>query len=108
MRHDRKLSRWWCAGRGLSPMEWLIFASLFALLLTLSGCGTTPSISGSPKLSAPEAVIAPIPPPVYLPAGEAVPEDLLDNLAINADIANELRSRLRAIQAWARSIGAMR
>jgi len=34
------------------------------------------------------------------------PEDLLDNLAINGEIANDLRSRLLAIQRWAKSIWA--
>lgn len=108
MRYDRNLNRWWSVAPDFNPIDWVLIASLFALLLLLQGCGTTPSASASPPLSAPAEVTAKIPPPVYLPAGEATPEDLLDNLAINGEIANELRSRLLAIQAWARSIGAMK
>lgn len=36
------------------------------------------------------------------------PEDLLANVAENGEACNELRSRLIAAQAWARSIGAMK
>lgn len=35
-------------------------------------------------------------------------EDLLDNVAANGEACNELRGRLLAVQAWARSIGAMK
>ena len=41
-------------------------------------------------------------------AGFLDPEDILDNLAENGEACNELRSRLLAVQAWARSIGAMK
>jgi len=108
MRRNRDLNRWWCADRGRAKAEWLLLAALFALLLLLQGCGTTPSISGSPPLYAPEEVTAQVPPPISLDATDPTPEDLLDNLAANGEQANELRRRLLAIQRWAKSIGAMR
>lgn len=108
MRHDRNPNRWWSVAPDLTPGELVLILALCALVLLSSGCGTMPSPSASPRLYAPAEITAPVPPPVYLPAGELAPEDLLDNLAINGEIANDLRSRLLAIQRWAKSIGAMR
>lgn len=108
MRRDRDLNRWWCADRGWTRAEWLLLAALFALLLLLQGCGTTGSASASPPLYAPPAVTAPVPPPIPLDTTDPSPEDLLDNVAANGELANELRRRLLAIQRWAKSIGAMR
>lgn len=106
MRHEQKPGRWWSVAPDLTPGELLLVLSLCALVLLLSGCGTTPSISASPRPSAPIEITAPIPPPVYLPPGDLTPEDILDNHAMNSEIANDLRSRLLAIQRWAKSIGA--
>jgi|GEM_PF-2850307 len=106
MRHDRNPNRWWSVAPDLTPGELLLVLSLCALVLILSGCGTAPSISASPQPYAPIEITAPVPPPVYLPPGDVTPEDLLDNLAINGEIANDLRSRLLAIQRWAKSIWA--
>lgn len=108
MRRDRDLNRWWCADRGWTRAEWLLLAALFALLLLLQGCGTMPSPSASPQPYAPSEVTAPVPPPIPLGTTDPTPENLLDNLAINGELANELRSRLLAIQRWAKSIGAMK
>lgn len=95
------------AGQGWTVPEWLCLALLFALLMPLSGCGTMASPSDSPPLYAPAAVTAAVSPPVPLATGATL-DDLLDNIAINGELANELRTRLLAIQQWARSIGAMK
>lgn len=108
MRRDRDLNRWWCADRGWKWAEWLLLAALFAFLLLLQGCGTTPSASACPPLYAPPEVTAQVPPPILLDRTDPSPEDLLENVAANGELANELRSRLLAIQRWAKSIGAMR
>ena len=108
MRHDRNLNRWWSVAPDLGAPDWVILTLLCALILSLSGCGTMGSPSGCPRPSAPSVVTDRVPGPIPLQANDPQPEDLLDNLAANCELANELRSRLLSIQAWARSIVAMK
>lgn len=101
----RMVPRWWPQ---LSRGEWLILVGALSLLLTLQGCGTTryqPDSRADPAIVTQE-LMRETPQPVLLPTDRTLTVDeILNNLADNAEIANACRAQVQGWQKLARRNG---